>query len=470
MGGEAARLARRNHHLLNTLNGLSDAVLHFFAYFLAYCLRFYVFPEPGGYRPFSDYWGLGLLSALLTVFLYFLLRLYAPKRHSRYYNDISIVVRANLIGIMLLGVAIYMQRFVDFSRGMLAAYAVLVTGFVVAKHLAIRVFLQHVRRQSRNLRHVLLIGDGVLAARYCQNIAQNRHLGYDIIGYVGLPGGAPHQNMQQLKRLGDVDALDDILAMVTCDEAIIALDEEAARHTRAAIEPCNRNGQRFSIIPYFSQYVFSAAAPTVENIGQSQIYDICASPLDYPLNRLLKRAVDIVVASLILLITSPVLLLTAIGVKLSSRGPVLFRQQRVGRKKSVFEMYKFRSMRASGSEDTAWSAKGDARVTAFGRFIRKTSIDELPQMFNVLRGDMSLVGPRPEIPYHVSHFKDEIPYYMARHQVRPGVTGYAQINGYRGDTSIEERINHDLYYIYNWSLVLDLEIIFRTAFGGMMEK
>ncbi len=371
---------------------------------------------------------------------------------------------------MLLGIAIYIQRFVDFSRLMLGLYFVLAVGLVVGKHLAMRFFLQRLRRQSRNLRHVLLIGDGVLAARYCQSIAQNRHLGYAILGYVGLPGSVPHSQLHALKCLGDVDMLDDILAQTACDAAIIALDEEAAAYTRAAIEPCNRNGQRFSIIPYYSQYVFSAAAPQVENIGKSQIYDICASPLDYPLNRLLKRTVDIVAASLILLITSPVLLLATLGVKLSSKGPVLFRQQRVGRKKSVFEMYKFRSMQMNDSAGTAWSAKGDARVTPFGRFIRKTSIDELPQMFNVLRGDMSLVGPRPEIPYHVSHFKDEIPYYMARHQVRPGITGYAQINGYRGDTSIEERINHDLYYVYNWSLFLDLEIIFRTAFGGMVEK
>ncbi len=463
-------MAKQNRQLLNMLNGLSDAVLQFAAYFLAYWLRFYVFDEPGGYQPFSDYLIPGLLSALFSVILYYYLHLYAPKRHSRYYNDISIVVRANIIGVLLLGVAVYLQRFVDFSRWMLAGYAAFAAVLVLGKHLIVRALLQNVRRHNRNLRHVLLIGDGVLAARYGQSIAISPHLGYTIVGYVGLPGAALDGSMRELACLGNLDALDDILANTVYDEVVIALDEEAARYTRAAIEPCNRHGQRFSIIPCFSEYVFSAVTPRVENIGQSQIYDIFASPLDNPVNRAVKRAVDIIVACLILIVLSPVIVIAAFGVKLSSKGPVLFRQQRMGRRKKIFTMYKFRSMQMNDKQDTAWSAKGDARVTRFGRFIRKTSIDELPQMFNVLRGDMSLVGPRPEIPYHVDHFRDEIPHYMARHQVRPGVTGFAQIHGYRGDTSIQERVAYDLRYIYNWSLFLDLEIIFRTVFGGMVER
>jgi exopolysaccharide biosynthesis polyprenyl glycosylphosphotransferase len=170
------------------------------------------------------------------------------------------------------------------------------------------------------------------------------------------------------------------------------------------------------------------------------------------------------------LLTSPVMLFAAIGVKLSSPGPVIFRQTRVGKNKKLFQMYKFRSMRVNAQESTAWTKDRDPRKTRFGSFIRKTSIDELPQFFNVLKGEMSLIGPRPEIPHFVEQFQETIPLYMLKHLVRPGITGWAQVNGYRGDTSIEGRIKCDIWYIENWSLWLDLRICALTAFGGLVNK
>ena len=166
------------------------------------------------------------------------------------------------------------------------------------------------------------------------------------------------------------------------------------------------------------------------------------------------------------------MLLTAIIVKCSSRGPVIYRQERVGRHNKEFEMYKFRSMRveSDGSDKRKWTTQNDPRVTRFGKFIRKTSIDELPQLFNVIKGDMSLVGPRPERIFYVEQFKEEIPRYMIKHQVRPGMTGWAQVNGLRGDTSIEKRIECDLYYIENWSLLFDFKILVRTVFKGFVNK
>ena len=162
------------------------------------------------------------------------------------------------------------------------------------------------------------------------------------------------------------------------------------------------------------------------------------------------------------------MLFAAIGTRLSSPGPILFRQERVGKDRKPFKMLKFRSMRVTGTEDTGWSTKNDPRKTKFGSFIRKFSIDELPQMFNVLAGQMSLIGPRPEVPFHVNHFKDEIPLYLVRQQVRPGITGWAQVNGLRGDTSIEERVKYDIWYIENWSLALDIKIVWKTVFGGLV--
>ena len=177
---------------------------------------------------------------------------------------------------------------------------------------------------------------------------------------------------------------------------------------------------------------------------------------------------DVVGSLVLIVLTSPIMLGVAIGVKLSSPGPIIFKQERVGLNKRPFMMYKFRSMRVNAVEDSAWSTNSDPRKTRFGSIIRKFSLDELPQFFNVLKGDMSLVGPRPEIPFHVEHFKEEIPRYLVRQQVRPGLTGWAQINGLRGDTDIAERIRYDIWYIENWTVALDIKILFRTVFGGKM--
>ena len=195
-------------------------------------------------------------------------------------------------------------------------------------------------------------------------------------------------------------------------------------------------------------------------------------PLTNTLNWVSKRAVDIAGAFLGILISSPVMLLAALAVRLTSRGPVIFKQERVGLHNKTFKMYKFRTMEVQKptSEQKAWTVKGDPRVTKVGKFLRCTSLDELPQLFNILMGEMSLVGPRPERPLFVEKFKEEIPRYMIKHQVRPGLTGWAQVNGYRGDTSIRKRIEYDLFYIENWTMSMDFKIMFLTLFKGFVNK
>ena len=190
--------------------------------------------------------------------------------------------------------------------------------------------------------------------------------------------------------------------------------------------------------------------------------------MDEPVNQLLKRGFDVAVSAALLVLLSPLLLLIAVATKLSSPGPVLFKQERIGLNKKPFMMYKFRSMRVNDEENTAWSGQQDDRRTWIGSLLRKTSLDELPQLLNTLKGDMSLVGPRPEIPYYVEQFRETVPLYMVKYQVRPGMTGWAQIHGLRGDTSIPDRVEHDLWYIDNWSFGLDLLILARTALGGML--
>ena len=193
-------------------------------------------------------------------------------------------------------------------------------------------------------------------------------------------------------------------------------------------------------------------------------------PLDNWVNAFLKRLLDVAGSLVLIIFSSPLMLIAAVGVKLSSPGPVIFTQERIGRNKKPFRMYKFRSMRVNDRQDTGWSRDRDDRKTKFGAFIRKCSIDELPQFFNVLKGDMSLVGPRPEVPYYVEQFKDEIPLYMVKHQVRPGITGWAQVNGLRGDTSIKARVEHDIFYIEHWTLGFDIRILFMTLFKALINS
>ena len=245
---------------------------------------------------------------------------------------------------------------------------------------------------------------------------------------------------------------------------VSAIEAEDYARTPQIIQACELAGVKLSIVPFYANYM--PAHPQFDELNGIPLMNIRRIPLDNFANALIKRAADIIGSLLLIVILSPVMLICAVGVKLSSPGPVLFRQRRVGRGKKPFFMYKFRSMRVNDAQDSAWSTKTDDRRTRFGSFLRKYSLDELPQFFCVLAGTMSLVGPRPEIPHFVDRFKDEIPLYMVRHQVRPGITGWAQVHGFRGDTPIRERVEHDIYYIENWSPWLDIQILFATVFGG----
>ena len=249
---------------------------------------------------------------------------------------------------------------------------------------------------------------------------------------------------------------------------MIALESHEVEFMPMVIAAGEKAGVKISIIPFYNNYIPNH--PSIDVIGNCKLMNIRQIPLDNIVLAFLKRGMDIVGSILLITLSSPLMLFVAVGIKLSSPGPILFKQERIGRYKRPFIMYKFRSMRVNTAENTGWSQNTDPRKTKFGSFIRKCSLDEFPQFFNVLKGDMSLIGPRPEIPFHVNHFKDEIPLYLVRQQVRPGITGWAQVKGYRGDTSIKKRIECDIWYIENWSLFLDIKILFMTVFGGMINQ
>ncbi len=270
--------------------------------------------------------------------------------------------------------------------------------------------------------------------------------------------------------IGKIRDLNEILGLNSLDEIAITLSISEYANLEDIVASCEKSGVHTKFIPDYNNMI--PTRPFIEDLQGLPVINIRRVPLTDTVNALVKRLVDIFGASVALILFSPVMLLTAALIKLTAPGPLIYKQERVGLHNRPFDMYKFRSMvvQAPSEEKMKWTTPHDSRVTPVGRFIRKTSIDEMPQFINVLRGDMSLVGPRPERPLFVEKFKEEIPRYMIKHQVRPGITGWAQVNGYRGDTSITKRIEHDLYYIENWTLGFDFKILFLTIFKGFINK
>ena len=260
------------------------------------------------------------------------------------------------------------------------------------------------------------------------------------------------------------------LEKTSLDEVAITLNLNEYHKLEQIVAICEKSGVHTKFVPDY--YNFISTNPYTEDLDGLPVINIRNVPLTNTMNKLIKRLIDIIGSIIALILFSPIMLIVAILVKKSSPGPIIFAQERIGLGNKPFKMYKFRSMGVQDPKKEAkeWTTKNDVRVTPVGRVIRKTSLDELPQFWNVLKGDMSLIGPRPERPLFVEKFKEEIPRYMIKHQVRPGITGWAQVNGFRGDTSIRSRIEHDLYYIENWSLGLDIKILFLTFFKGFVNK
>ena len=313
-----------------------------------------------------------------------------------------------------------------------------------------------IRRSQKHKTTVLLVGSGRSALTYKKQIDDNPHYGYQVIGCVS------KEKKEGLTWYGGYDKLESVLEELNPDEVVIALATNEEPLIGGFISVCEKSGIRVSIIPATYRYFKSKCQ--VDMIGTLPVINTRDIPLDNPANAAAKRALDIVLSLIAIIITSPIMIVAAIGVRLSSKGPVIFKQQRVGKNNKIFTMYKFRSMRVNNQETTGWTTPTDSRKTRFGTLMRKTGIDELPQFFNVLFGSMSIVGPRPEMPTFVEKYSKTVPLYKVKHQVKPGITGLAQIYGFRGDTSIEGRIEMDIKYIENWTLFNDIKIIVSTPF------
>ncbi len=402
-----------------------------------------------------------LADSLLFLILFGILGIYETRRSVLILHLIQKVILVSLCCTGVLAIVYFTSRRIDASRLLLFLYFLLSSGLLSLK----RILVLRIRRSSYvrglHVRGVLLAGSGRTALEYLRNLEDYPWLGYRVLGSIGARPVSP-----RVEYLGSFSALNDVLQNTAAEELVAALDPEEFPEMDGIIVQTEKFGLKFSLIPYFAPYML--ARPHIDQVGSVPLINLRRIPLDNMLNSFVKRAGDIAGSLILIVLTSPVMLAAAAGTLLTLGKPVIFRQTRVGYQRREFTMLKFRSMRAAAPGDSAgWSHYDGGRITPFGAFLRRTSIDELPQLFNVLRGEMSLVGPRPELPQYVDEFRETVPLYMLKHQVRPGMTGLAQVNGYRGDTSIEGRIRLDIRYIETWSLLLDIKILFMTLFHFM---
>lgn len=406
-----------------------------------------------------------LIIAALQVLCNRACDLYRSYRSTAFIKEAVNILKSGLIAfVILIFGAIVFSRLYQFQVALMF-YFFIYSFLSVLYRFSLRRFLRYMRKKGYNKKYIVLLGINNCTENFIKKIRSSPDLGYEISGYFD---NAPHSQLA-LTYLGNFKKVSRYFSGSLPDEALIMLSGRSQPYMEHLISICERWGVKFSIIPNmfssFSSRIYISSFDGIPVMSMRRV------PLDRTLNKFIKRALDITVSLLMLVLLSPLMLMTALIIKLTSPGAVIFRQERVGLGQRPFTMYKFRSMRVETESDLSGTEKNDPRCTGFGKFIRKFSIDELPQLFNVLKGDMSLVGPRPEIPYYVKQYRKSVPLYMVKHYVKPGISGWAQVNDLRGnDTSIEERIKYDIYYIEHWSVAFDIKILFRTLTKGIFSK
>ena len=408
-----------------------------------------------------------LLVLVLFPVAYRQSRLYATNRIRTHLEEVFELFKATITASLVLVALTYFGR-ERYSRLTLALFAGYSFVLVAATRVAFRVWLEALRRRGLNLKSILLVGAGELGERVVETIEHHRELGFRVTGVLSRDLLLPGTTVRGVPVIGTADELERILTEHPVDQVILALPSEDTGLLKTLMGKLALRTVDVKIVPDLFQYVTLYGG--LEEFGGLPIVSLQGGPLE-GWNLVAKRVFDILFSAAALILVSPILLVVALLVKLTSKGPVLYKQERMGMDGAVFPILKFRTMRTDAESSGARMATaGDDRRTPVGAFLRRTSLDELPQLFNVLRGDMSLVGPRPERPVFIEEFKRQIPKYHLRHKVKAGITGWAQINGLRGQTSIAKRIEYDLYYIENWSLLLDLKILVRTALGGFLSR
>ncbi|NLY49327.1 MAG: undecaprenyl-phosphate glucose phosphotransferase [Clostridiales bacterium] len=470
-------MIKDNQKTLNRLHILMDALIIVISFLIAYYMRFYSFltslslfsVEKKTFYPLSVYAQSLYILVPLYLFLYDRAKLYTPKRSKKRWTEFYHITYSNFLGLTFYLFLLYMIKEEHISRLFLGMFTFINIILCAVARMSIAQVLRTFRRKGYNLKHVLLVGYSRAAEAYIDRIFANPQWGYYIHGILdnNMEIGTKYKKVPVV---GKLEQLEEYLTKMSLDEIAITLSIKEYDMLERVVTICEKTGVHTKFIPDY--YNFFPTRPYTEDLYGLPVINIRNVPLSNTFNWLIKRVLDIIGSIAGLVVCAIPMLIIAILIKLTSEGPVIFTQVRIGKNNKPFKMYKFRSMvlQTDEEEEKAWTTKYDPRVTRIGRFIRRTSLDELPQLFNILKGDMSLVGPRPERPQFVEKFKEEIPRYMIKHQVPPGLTGWAQVNGYRGDTSITKRIEYDLYYIENWTLGFDIKIILLTIFKGFINK
>ena len=463
-------MIEKKHRTLASVYLVNDVIASNLAMLAAWALRFQieVIPVTKGFQGLGSYLELLPLIAIVFPAAFSVQGLYRIRPARGRVEEWLSVAAGSVVGtIILSGVLLWVRpaesQIVPWSRATLGIFLICATLFVLAGRTFVRAFVERRHRAGRDLDRVLIAGGGDLAKEVLERISrQKEKLGLLVVGFLRNGDGGELPGVECLGSIGDAE---EVVRTHRIDHVFVALPHASTAAMMQLLDRLVRSLVSIHVVPDLLQ--FMALRSRVEDLDGLPTINLSETPLE-GWSRFVKRGFDLLVAGGALVVFSPVMLAIAVAIWLEDRGPVFYRQVRMGLDGKPFEMLKFRSMRVGAENATGavWASKDDPRRTRIGRFIRAWSLDELPQLWNVLIGEMSVIGPRPERPEFVEQFRAEFPHYMLRHKVRAGMTGWAQVHGWRGNTSIRMRIEHDLYYIENWSLLLDLKILFMTVLHG----
>ena len=473
----------RHNRLLVAFHLVSDALLGASAFLIAYALRFNigVIPITKGLPPFWQYVNILPFIVVLVPLGFHLQGLYRLRRGRSRVDDFFAVFVGSILAV-LFGVmaTLYVQTYFAtpaqrdvgafaVSQPVWAIFLMLNVALTFSSRELMREVLERRWRAGIGLKRILIAGSGDLGRLVADKILEHRELGYQIVGFVDDRANGDHLGYRGLPLLGTLEEAAEITSREAIDHLYVALPPEQHVRMIALIESTSREMVDVKVVPDLLQVI--ALRARLEDLDGIPVINVNDVPLQ-GINSAVKRAIDVGISALALVALAVPLGLVALAVRLTSRGSVFYRQERMGLDGKSFTIVKFRSMYDNAERETGpvWATADDLRVTPLGRFLRRSNLDEMPQLWNVLRGDMSIVGPRPERPHFVQQFKHRIPQYMLRHKVKAGLTGWAQVNGWRGNTPLEKRIEYDLYYIENWSVRLDLKIMWLTLLRGFFHK
>jgi Undecaprenyl-phosphate glucose phosphotransferase len=458
---------KRYYQVFGSLLIVSDALGLVAAWLFAFYLRFYtqLVPVTKGIPPFSRYVALTVPVVLLWLIVFSYFQMYSSSRITRRTAELGNVLRAHGAALAIFVILSWVVTEYRFSRVVIGYFGVFAGIYLLLSRLFLRNLLRNLVAKGFRTRQVLIVGTGLSARAVVDRMRRMPELGFNVFGFLSADG-LPDSSLKSpvLGRYEDIAG-----KLSGIDEIIVALPRAEADRQDEILRALGDTVQNVQLVPDLYEYIVVGC--NVENFDELPVLALNESPID-PMGAFWKRCFDFVLSLSALIVLSPVYLLIALLVKLTSRGPVFYGQERMGMDGSTFKIWKFRSMQIDAEKETGavWAKKNDDRRTPIGAFLRSTSLDEIPQFWNVLLGNMSLVGPRPERPEFVYRFRGHVPRYMLRHKVKAGITGWAQINGWRGDTSLEKRIECDLYYIRNWSLFFDVKILLLTAVRGFIHK